>query len=206
MRAINTEYVIFDVETTGLSPLKGDKIVEFAAIKVKNLEEIDSIEFFINPGREIPPEAQRINHITNEMVKDAQKADIVLPQIIEFIGGACVVGHNVKFDLDFLCYELAQIGRKLKDETPAIDTLKMSKKLFPLLKSYTLGNLAHYFGAKINETHRALADVRLTFTLLTQLLNQAAEQNMHNFTEIYKHFNTQKPKFPIAQGSQSFLF
>lgn len=206
MKALTTEYVIFDVETTGLSAIKGDKIIEIAAIKVKNLEEIDAFESFINPERDIPLEATNVHHITKDMIKDAPTSDIVLPKLIDFIEGACVVGHNVKFDLDFLCLELAQAGRKLKDETPAIDTLKMAKKLFPLLKSYKLGYLAHYFGAKIEETHRALADVRLTFTLLNQLLLNAAEQNICDFQEIYKHFGTQKPKFPLKEETQSFLF
>ncbi len=114
MKARSTEYVIFDVETTGLSPRDGDRILELAALKVKNFEVIDSFESFINPQRDIPEQAQRIHQITPEMVKDAPVAAEVLPRFVDFIGGACLCGQNVKFDMDFLCYELAQAGYKLR--------------------------------------------------------------------------------------------
>jgi len=117
MLAKDMEYVVFDVETTGLSPMRGDRIIEIGAIKTKNNQVVDTLESFINPERLIPLEAQRVNNISDDMVKDAPCAGDILPQMIDFIGGACLVGHNLKFDLDFLCFELAQLGRKLNDQT-----------------------------------------------------------------------------------------
>ena len=76
------EYVVFDVETTGLFPQRGDRIVEIAAVRVKNWQIVDTFESLVNPEREIPIEAQNINHITGEMVAGAQTADLVLPKII----------------------------------------------------------------------------------------------------------------------------
>ncbi len=127
MNARQTEYVVFDVETTGLSPQRGDRIVEIAAVRVKDWKIVDTFESLINPERELPVEAQQIHHITEEMVKGAPTAEIVLPKMIDFTGGACLVGHNIKFDLNFLCFQLSLIGRKLREETPAMDTLKMAK-------------------------------------------------------------------------------
>ena len=129
MNAKKAEYVVFDVETTGLSPQGGDRIVEIAAVRVKNWEVVDIFESLVNPQRELPADAQRIHSITKAMIAEAPTADEVLPRMIDFTGGACLVGHNIKFDLNFLCFQLSLIGRKLKEETPAIDTLKMAKEL-----------------------------------------------------------------------------
>ena len=86
------EFIVYDVETTGLSPLKGDRIIELAAVKLKNKKIIDTFETFINPQRLIPEEASRINNITNDMVVDAPTSMEILPEMIDFIGGGCLVG------------------------------------------------------------------------------------------------------------------
>lgn len=206
MNILQTEYVIFDVETTGLSPDEGDRIVEIAAVKFKGEEIIEEFDSLVNPERDIPFGAQRIHNITNEMVDDAPQRSEVLPKVIGFIGNACLVGHNIKFDLDFLCSELAQIGRKLKDETPAVDTLKMAKFLLPPIRSYSLSSVAMNLGATVNETHRALADVKLTCAVLKHLLNKAVEQKMDKFPEFVGKFGVPKPNFKIEQLNQDSLF
>src|SRR5271163_1362727 len=99
-----TEFVIFDVETTGLSPIDGDRIVEIAAVKVRGLVVVDKFYSLVNPQRNIPSQASQVNNITEDMVNKAPVSADILPQMIHFIGGACVAGHNVKFDLNFLCY------------------------------------------------------------------------------------------------------
>lgn len=206
MNAKEVEYVVFDVETTGLSPLDGDRVVEIAAVKVKNGEIIASIDSLINPQRAIPEEAQKINKITDAMVVSAPTAEEFLPKVIEFIGGGCLVGHNIKFDLDFLCYELNLAGRKLNDATPALDTLKMAKRLLPQLSSYQLSNLGLYFGARIDGTHRALADVKLTVTVLNRLLDLAGGQGFSLFQDVIKQFSVIKPIFRTKETNQANLF
>jgi len=205
MKLHQTEYVVFDVETTGLSPAMGDKIIELAAVKVKNLEIVGTFDELINPERKIPYEATRVNNITDEMVAQAPIASAVLPSFMEFIGGACLVGHNVKFDLEFLCCEFSKMGRKLLDETPALDTLKMSKKYVPHFRSHRLAFLAQSFGIKIGETHRALADVQLTMQVMKKLFQLAKEQGVNDFREIIKLFGVQKPNYKLEE-SQEFLF
>ena len=140
------------------------------------------------------------------MVAKAPTAAVVLPQMIDFTRGACLVGHNVKFDLNFLCFELSLIGRKLKDETPAIDTLKMAKELLPHLTSFRLPHVAHSLGAKIEETHRALPDVKLTASVMMRLLSIAIDQNIHTFKNLHKHFGVPKPNFRIEQVNHEFVF
>src|SRR5437868_6642802 len=127
MNIKNTEFVVFDVETTGLSAIDGDRIIEIAAMKIRGEKVIDKFYSLVNPQRLIPPGASRVNNITDDMVADAPSAIEVLPQMVSFISSSCVAGHNVRFDLGFLAYELALMGRKLNEGTPAIDTLKMSR-------------------------------------------------------------------------------
>ena len=206
MNTKQAEYVIFDVETTGLFPQRGDRIVEIAAVRVKNWKIVDTFESLINPERNIPIEAQNINKITEEMVANAPTADIVLPKMIDFTAGACLVGHNIKFDLNFLCYQLSLNGRKLREETPAIDTLKMAKELQPHLTSFRLAHVAHSLGETVEETHRALSDVKLTANVMRRLFDIAGDQNIHSFKNLHKRFGVTKPNFKIEQINHEFVF
>jgi len=207
MKARNAEFIVFDVETTGLSPTEGDRIIEIAAIKVKDFKVVGVFESFIDPKRELPASATHINKITEDMLIGAPTSGEFLPGIIDFIGGGCVVGHNVKFDLGFVCYELALSGRKLREETPAIDTLKMAKALIPYLASYKLGNIAAALGITVGETHRAKADVELTIEVLTRLMDIAGDQNIHDLQAFCQRFSVEKPVYRIAaQVEQGFLF
>ena len=203
----NAEFIVFDVETTGLSPLDGDRIIEIAAIKLKDLKPVATFHSLINPLRDIPQSATNINQITAEMLTDAPTAEAFLPGIIDFIGGGCVVGHNVKFDLNFLCHELSLSGRKLREETPAIDTLKMAKALIPYLSNYKLSHIAGALGITIGETHRALSDVQLTVDVLIRLMDMAGDRNIEDLKEFCRQFSVEKPVFRIAaQVSQDLLF
>ena len=165
-----TEFVIFDVETTGLSPIDGDRIVEIAAVKVKGTQVVDKFYSLVNPQRSIPSHATLVNNITDDMLTTAPVSADILPQMIHFIVGACVAGHNVRFDLNFLCYELALIGRRLNDQTPAVDTLKMARELLPYLSNHKLAYLARSLGVVVDQTHRAMADVELTVAVFLRLM------------------------------------
>lgn len=205
MKAKETEYVVFDVETTGLSAQDGDRIIEIAAARVRDLKIVETFESFINPRREIPIQAQEINRITPEMVADAPTSDEILPYFVEFVGGACLCGQNVKFDMDFVCNELALAGHKLHEATPAIDTVKMARYFMPHLGSFRLSNVAQAFGVKIDVTHRALADVKLTTEVLRHLLIMAEDQKITTFRDVLREFGVQKPVFKLVQD-QGMLF
>jgi DNA polymerase III epsilon subunit family exonuclease len=203
----NAEFIVFDVETTGLTPLDGDRIIEIAAIKLKDLKPVATFHSLINPLRDIPASATNVNQITSDMLSDSPTAEAFLPGIIDFIGGGCVVGHNVKFDLNFLCHELSLSGRKLREETPAIDTLKMAKALIPYLSSYKLSHIAGALGITIGETHRALSDVQLTVDVLIRLMDMAGDRNIEGLQEFCRQFSVEKPVFRIAaQVSQDLFF
>jgi len=200
------EFVVFDVETTGLSPERGDRIIEIAAVKVKGDDTIDTFDSLINPERKLDEGAMQVNHITEEMVKDAPISSDILPKMIDFIGGACLVGHNVSFDLSFLCYELSLSGRKLRNETPAIDTLKMSKHLVSHLSSHKLIHIDQHLGIASGVTHRALHDTKLTVCVMNRLLELAKAQKITTFEKLYKAYGVNKPNYKIMQASQQTLF
>ena len=208
MKIISAEYIVFDSETTGLSVTDGDRIIEIAAVKIKNCQIVDRFSSLINPHRSIPQESTLVNGITEDMIKDAPVAVEVLPQLIDFIGGACLVGHNVRFDLNFLCYELSLMGRRLRQETPAIDTLKMAKELVPFLNSYRLEHVAQYLGVAVKQTHRAMADTETTASVLSRLLVIAKDRYIENVNELLEQFSVEKPNYPLRQQEtvQGFLF
>ena len=201
-----TEFVIFDVETTGLSPMDGDRIIEIAAVKVKGGQVVDQFYSLVNPQRPLPPEATRVNNITEDMITTAPVAGDILPQMIHFIGGACVAGHNVRFDLNFLCFELALIGRRLNDQTPAVDTLKMARELLPYLSNHKLAYLARSLGVVVNQTHRAMADVHLTVAVFLRLMEMAQDKDLHKASVFLAQFGVEKPIFKLNQKVQSLLF
>jgi DNA polymerase III epsilon subunit family exonuclease len=201
-----TEFVIFDVETTGLSPFDGDRIVEIAAVKVKGTEVVDTFYSLVNPQRSVPQQATLVNNITDDMLITAPIAADILPEMIHFIGGACVAGHNVRFDLNFLCYELALIGRRLNDQTPAVDTLKMARDLLPYLSNHKLAYLARSLGVAVNQTHRAMADVHLTVEVFLRLMEMAGDKDLHKAAVFLAQFGVEKPIFKLENKVQSLLF
>lgn len=206
MNIRTTEFVVFDVETTGLSAVDGDRIIEIAAMKVKDGKVIDKFYSLVNPKRLIPVEATRVNNITDQMVAEAPGSEEVLPQMLTFISGACVAGHNVRFDLGFLAYELSLIGRKINESTPAIDTLKMARDLLPYLSNHKLAYLARSLGVVVNETHRAMADVDLTVQVLIRLIEMASDQNLDTVSKFFSQFSVEKPTFKVVSPSQASLF
>lgn len=206
MLSKSMEYVVVDVETTGLSPADGDRIIEIGAVKFRNGVIVDSLQSLINPQRDIPVEAQRVNNITPDMLVNAPTALEFLPRWIDFAGNSCLVGHNVKFDLDFICHELARMGRRLNADLPALDTLKMARYFLPHLKSHRLAIIANVLGIKVEETHRALADVELTAQILSRFLDLAGRQGMSSFSDFHKSFNIPLPKYQFQTQQQAMLF
>jgi DNA polymerase III epsilon subunit family exonuclease len=206
LKALNMEYIIFDVETTGLSVADGDRIIELAALRLKKCIVSDRIVSLINPGRPLSPGAQDVNGITEAMVQAAPPAVDVLPRMIEFSANACLVAHNASFDIKFLTYELALHGRKLYDATPVLDTMKMAKAFLPYLSSYRLGSLANSLGVKVGLAHRAEADAEITAAVFQRLLAMAEDHNIHDLKALISRFGVEKPVFRLNNVFQESLF
>lgn len=154
------QYVVFDLETTGISSAKDD-IIEISAVKVKSHQIVDEFSKLVNPERSIPAGATRVNGITDEMVKGALALPLILPDFLDFIGDEVLVGHNIHtFDLIFLGGAAREIlGRDIMNDY--IDTLYMARTCLPELAHHRLTDLAQYFSVNSAGAHRALQDCRM---------------------------------------------
>lgn len=161
------ELVFVDVETTGLYPLFGDRIVELGALKVSGDREIDSFSELIDPQRPISPGAMAVNRITNEMVLGKPTFAELAERFSAFIENVILVAHNAPFDLGFLSAELRTAGLGVP-ANPIIDTLQIARR-YGKFRSNSLSFLARHFGLATPEAHRALGDCQTTFQVFRRL-------------------------------------
>lgn len=163
------EFVVLDLETTGLSPRR-DKIVEFAGVKFRSGVEVDKYSTLVNPRCELSPLAEAVNGINCDMVADAPCIEDVLPEIRAFLGTAPIVAHNAAFDTGFLQTAYDEVyGWKL--ENKVIDTLKLSRKAYPQLSSHKLSTLRDFLNIEVETAHRALPDVYATAELFVKCVD-----------------------------------
>ena len=180
---IDTTYCVLDLETTGFS-FRTEKITEVGIMKFKNGEVIDEFSCFVNPEKPIPQRVIEVTNITDDMVKDAETIEKVMPKIIEFVGDSVLVAHNADFDIGFLKYNAKLLGLSL--ENTYLDTLRLAKELFPEFKKYKLGLIAEKLGIKVEVAHRALDDVDTTVKVLKVMLDMLKEKNVKTVDYIYK--------------------
>lgn len=166
-------YIVFDIETTGLSRTD-DRIIEIAANKYLGGKLVDQYHTYVNPGFLIYPHISKLTGITNAVLENAPTIAQVRDDFLSFIGSSKLIGHNIiSFDIPFLC---AQMGIEINNK--AIDTLKLAKSTFPDLPSYKLSFLdqaMHLGGA---EHHRAQNDVDVTHQLYLACKNPKAYRNV----------------------------
>lgn len=187
-------FVIIDVETTGLSPQYGDRVVEVAALKCCGKKIIAKFEALIDPQRRIPYEVSMIHGITAEMVEGEPVFGEIASEFMAFIKGSCLVGHNVKFDIKFLNNELELAGWPLIDNTTVLDTIKMAKGLIPAKEKYSLERVAQYLHIIKPQVHRAMSDVEITYDVLCKLLDIAAGRGLDQMAQSQIIFGADKLK------------
>jgi len=162
-------YAILDIETTGGSP-KTEKITEIAIFFHDGQKVVDEWSTLINPEKSIPYFITGLTGITNEMVADAPRFYEVAKEIVERTEDHIIVGHNVKFDYSFIKSEFKTLGFNFDRST--LCTIKLSRKIFPGHKSYSLGKLCKELGIEIHDRHRAAGDALATVKLFEMLQNQ----------------------------------
>jgi DNA polymerase-3 subunit alpha (Gram-positive type) len=197
------KYVVFDIETTGLHR-NYDRIIQIAAIKVDGIgltrklkqklikldpnksirDDEEVFNAFVNPGRKIPQNIQELTRITDSMVRNQPDEKIILKEFINFIGDRILVAHNgIGFDVKFI--EFTAIRNKVKlDNFLCLDTMWLSRKLFPQHKSHKLGSLKDrykmdkkYSNEFLNQQHNAFVDVVLTTEALKVFMKELKKQN-----------------------------
>ncbi|NLB98575.1 PolC-type DNA polymerase III [Jeotgalibaca porci] len=168
-------YVVFDVETTGLSAVY-DKIIELAAVKMYKGNVIDTFEAFINPGVPLSQLIINLTGITDNMLKDAPSEAAVIPKFKEFCEDAILVAHNASFDMGFINKAYEHVGLP-EAHNPVIDTLELSRFLHPQLKSHRLNTLAKRYNVSLEQHHRAVFDAETTGHLCWIFLKEAKEDH-----------------------------
>ncbi|MFC4712446.1 PolC-type DNA polymerase III [Planococcus dechangensis] len=168
-------YVVFDLETTGLSAVY-DTIIELAAVKIKGGQIIEKFERFANPHHPLSSTTIELTGITDDMVKNAPEVEDVIREYHEWAGDHIMVAHNASFDMGFLYVAYKKLGI---DKTHAtIDTLELARMLHPELKNHRLNTLAKKFNIDLTQHHRAIYDTEATAYLLTHLLKEADEKGI----------------------------
>ncbi|MCM3625910.1 PolC-type DNA polymerase III [Paenibacillus glycanilyticus] len=170
------EYIVFDIETTGLSIIN-NKIIELAGVRMREGKEIDRFSTFINPHEKIPYHIQQLTNINDDMVKDAPELEPKLREFVEFIGDSILVAHNARFDIGFIQANLKSIGMP-EVTNPVLDTLELARFLHPTLKNHRLNTLSAKYKVSLENHHRAVDDSVALGGVLFGLIGDAAERNI----------------------------
>lgn len=173
------DYVVFDLETTGVDP-EQDDIIEISAVKVCRHEIVGKYSTLVNPGRHIPAGATAVNGITDDMVAAAPDLKTAIVGFLEFIGDGVLVGHNIHtFDTNFVYDAVWEIfGREFQNDY--VDTLFMARRCLPQLSHYKLTDLADHFKIEIKGAHRALNDCMMNqkcYEEMGKILEQKKKEN-----------------------------
>nr|WP_304218986.1 ATP-dependent DNA helicase DinG [Fredinandcohnia onubensis] len=189
---MNKRFVVVDLETTGNSPKKGDKIIQFAAVVIEDGEIIERFATFVNPKQDIPVFIEQFTGISNEVVANAPDFSIVAPEIISMFKDSYFVAHNVPFDYSFLQEELAQCGFT-NFQCLTIDTVELSRVMLPLADSYKLGQLAESLSLTHENPHQADSDAEVTAEILLKIVRKIEKLPLVTIQKLYtlsNHFKS----------------
>lgn len=188
-------FVSFDLETTGLSQID-DEITEFGAVKIKNGLIVDRMDSFVRSPKPISAKISELTSITNEDIRHAPTIAELMPKILEFFGDDLVIGHNGKFDIGMLNYDLAKMGQE-PIKNCWIDTLPLARHLIPLMQSYRLGRVCSYYKIPYDaeDAHRADYDAEvlgLAFNSMVEDMRKRGVTNVNQINDLpmedaYKH-------------------
>ena len=187
----DAEFVVFDVETTGLNALQADKICELGAVKVKAGQVIDSFNSLINPLRPIPLSATAIHGITDKDVEGAPLFKETAGGFLEFIGELPLLAYNISFDLSFLGPELKNAGFEPLTN-PCVDILTICRRFLDNLGRFNLSFVAKFFAIPEEATHRASQDALVAAQAFLRLLPRLEEKGIATLNNLYTVFATDR--------------
>jgi DNA polymerase-3 subunit epsilon len=189
-----SDYVVIDIETTGLDP-RYDEIIELSAVKVKNDMIVDRFTTLCNPGVEIDSFITELTGITNDMVKNAPKIKEVLKQYISFIGDIIVIGHNINFDINFIYDNYIHLFKK-SFTNDFVDTLRLARKVCPDIQHHRLPDMLEYYNIVNNQIHRGLNDCIATYQIYLKLKNAIITHNIPLVSPV-KKYHREKTKINL---------
>ena len=178
---IDSEYVVFDIETTGLSPTN-NRIIEIGAVRIKDGRIQDTFSEFVNPEVPIPYTITKLTSITDAMVQNAPTIEVILPKFLEYIGDASVVAHNATFDTGFIRENAKRLG--LVFDSTIVDTMTLAHILLPELGKYTLDRLCKQFGVVNEHHHRACDEAAATAEIFVKMIKMIKEKGITTIHEL----------------------
>ena len=160
-------YVLVDIETTGLSP-RTDEIIEIGAIKVKENKIVDTFDTLLKIDDYLNPFITKLTGITNDMLEEGIEQQEALEGFVEFAGNEIIMGHNVNFDINFI-YDKCESYLDYYLSNDFVDTMRIAKHILPNVRNYKLGTLADYFDVDYRNAHRGLKDVEITYEVYNKM-------------------------------------
>ncbi len=174
-------FIVFDLETTGFSPIK-DKIIEIGAVKVKKGKITERFSTFVNPQIPIPFKITQLTSITDAMVLDAPPIEEVLPRFLEFVGDGVLVAHNASFDVSFI--EQNCRYQDIQPDFTSVDTVAMARVLLPTLSRFKLNIVAKALNISLENHHRAVDDAGATAEIFEKFVEMLAERDIYTLKEL----------------------
>ncbi len=184
------EYVAFDLETTGLYARR-DQIIEIGAVRMKDGQEIDRFQTFVNPGMPLEKRTVDLTGITDQMLADAPSIEKALPEFLEFVGGSVLVAHNADFDTTFIRTACRKQGRDY--QLTSVDTLTISQNLLTALNKFSLDVVAKYFGLEDFNHHRAGDDALICGKIMGALIPLLKELGAEDIQDINRVIAPMRP-------------
>lgn len=161
-------FIVVDLETTGLNPFEGNEIIEIGVTEIKNGKIGRSYSRFVKPKEDIPPFITELTGISNDMVKEEDSIENVLPRFRKYIGNNKIIAHNAKFDIKFLNFYLKKLG--LEEINDYICTMELLKKVSSYkAKNKKLATACEYYGIENKDAHRASSDTLATAKLFLEI-------------------------------------
>lgn len=180
-QSLRDTYVVFDIETTGFSPLY-NKIIEIGAVKVQNGIIIDKFSTFVNPKEPIPFRIEQLTSINDEMVLDAPTIEEILPQFLEFSKDCIMVAHNADFDMSFIIKDAKRLG--LNREFTIVDTVALARMLLPQISKYKLDHVAKALGVSLENHHRAVDDAGCTAEIFVKFIEMLEVRDVFTLDDL----------------------
>jgi DNA polymerase III epsilon subunit family exonuclease len=181
----DTEFVVFDLETTGTKIPPG-RITEIGAYRVRSGNVLDEFHTLVNPEMQIPPFITHLTGISDEMVADAPLFEEVVDRLLEFIGESILVAHNSGFDMRFLNHEVGRIFPEYRMGNPCLCTVQLSRKLLPEIVNHKLKTVAEHYAIGLENHHRAAADAHATAHIFVNLLSKLRDDGVTDLARLRK--------------------
>lgn len=181
---LDETYVVFDIETTGFSNTD-DRIIEIGAVKITEGNIVDRYSVFVDPQMPIPSKITELTGIHQEMVRDAEPIEKVLPEFLNFVGDAPVVAHNAVFDCGFIRVNAKRLG--LPFENTILDTLALSRLLLTKIKKHNLKAVTKHLKISLNDHHRAVADAEATAKVLLKFFDMLKDAAVNDLEALNKY-------------------